>query len=302
MARVLLVEDSPTQAIEMTMLLEEGSHSVMHVENGRLGLEALAEYSLDVVVTDLEMPECNGLELVQRMRADYAHVPAILVTSQGSEALAVEALQYGAAGYVPKHDMKALLNQTVADVLSVLQSDESYSKLISTLTKNVFEFDMPNDPSLIAPLTGLLMQISSGLQVFGGMELVRLGMATEQAVLNAMYRGNLELNREQTPSDNSIIHDGATNDLVEQRKSESPYAERRVYVSATATTEEIRIVVRDQGNGFDTSILPSPGNPEMLDASGGRGLVLMTSFVDSVTFNQKGNEVTLVKRRKTTSN
>lgn len=300
MARVLLVEDSPTQAVEMTMLLEEGHHSVMHVENGRLALEALAEHSLDVVVTDLEMPECNGLELVQRMRVDFSHVPAILVTSQGSESLAVEALQFGAAGYVPKREMKTLLNQTIADVLSVLQSDESYSILISTLTKNVFEFDMPNDPSLIAPLTGLLMQISSGLQVFGGMELVRLGMATEHAVLNAMYRGNLELTRDQTPLDNAIIHEDATNDVVESRKNESPYCDRRVYVAATATKEEIRIVVRDSGNGFDTSTLPEPGNPDMLDTSGGRGLVLMTSFVDSVAYNEKGNEVTLVKRRNTT--
>ena len=300
MARVLLVEDSPTQAVEMTMLLEEGHHSVMHVENGRLGLEALAEHSLDVVVTDLEMPECNGLELVQRMRVDFSHIPAILVTSQGSESLAVEALQFGAAGYVPKREMKTLLNQTIADVLSVLQSDESYSKLISTLTRNVFEFDMPNDPSLIAPLTGLLMQISSGLQVFGGMELVRLGMATEHAVLNAMYRGNLELTRDQTPADNAIIHEEATNDVVESRKKESPFCGRRVHIAATATTDEIRIVVRDQGNGFDTSTLPQPGDADMLDTTGGRGLVLMTSFVDSVAYNDKGNEVTLVKRRKAT--
>jgi CheY-like chemotaxis protein/anti-sigma regulatory factor (Ser/Thr protein kinase) len=298
MARVLLVEDSPTQAIEMTMLLEEGRHSVMHVENGRLGLEALAEYPLDVVVTDLEMPEVNGLELVQRMRADFAHIPAILVTSLGSEALAVEALQVGAAGYVPKREMQMLLNQTIADVLSVLQADESYSKLISTLTRNVFEFDMPNDPSLIAPLTGLLMQVSSGLQVFGGMELVRLGMATEHAVLNAMYRGNLELTRDQTPAVHSVIHEEATNDIVESRRSQSPYCDRRVYVEATATTEEVSIVVRDQGNGFDTSTLPEPGNADMLDTSGGRGLVLMTSFVDQITYNAKGNEVTLVKRRK----
>ena len=102
MAKVLLVEDSPTQAVEMRMLLEEGCHDVRHAANGRLALEVLSEESLDIVVTDLEMPEVNGLELVETMRTDYAHIPAILVTARGSEELAAEALQKGAAGYVPR--------------------------------------------------------------------------------------------------------------------------------------------------------------------------------------------------------
>ncbi len=297
MARILLVEDSASQAVEITMLLEEGRHDVMHAENGRQAMEALAQHPLDVVITDLEMPEVNGLELVERMRIDYSHIPAILVTSQGSEMLAAQALQKGAAGYVPKSEMRSLLNTTILDVLSVIQSDESYAKLISTLTKNVFEFDMPNDPALIAPLTGLLMQVAAGLEVFGGMELVRLGMATEHAVLNAMYRGNLELKRDQTPSDHDIIHEDATNEIVEERKQTSPYRDRRVYVQAVASTDEVQIVVRDQGNGFDTSNLPRSGNPELLDSKSGRGIVLMTSFVDTVVYNEKGNEVTLLKRR-----
>ena len=93
MAKVLLVEDSPTQAVEMRMLLEEGSHEVRHAANGKIALDVLAQEPLDIVVTDLEMPEVNGLQLVETMRADFAHVPAILVTARGSEELAAEALQ-----------------------------------------------------------------------------------------------------------------------------------------------------------------------------------------------------------------
>lgn len=296
MVKVLLVEDSPTQAVEITMLLEEASHEVRHVVNGRLGLEALRTESLDVVITDLEMPELNGLELVQAMRLDYSHVPAILVTGQGSEALAVEALQKGAAGYVPKTRMRDLLNDTITDVLGVIRSDESYAKLISTLTKNVFVFELPNDPELVSPLVGLLMQVVSGMELLGGIELVRLGVALEHAVYNAMFRGNLELGREQTPCPRAAIYDQATSAAVEARKQESPYKDRKVHVEAIASEHAIRIVVRDQGPGFDTSKLPEAGDPDMLDSEGGQGLVLMTSFVDQLLFNEKGNEVTLIKR------
>lgn len=296
MAKVLLVEDSPTQAVEITMLLEEAEHDVRHVINGKLGLEVLRNEPLDVVVTDLEMPGLNGLELVQAMRLDYAHVPAILVTGQGSEALAAEALQKGAAGYVPKTRMRDLLNDTITDVLGVIRSDASYAKLISTLTKNVFVFELPNDPELISPLVGLLMQVVSGMELLGGIELVRLGVAIEHAVLNGMFRGNLELGRDQTPCPRAAIYDAATTAAMDERLRESPYRERKVHVEAIASSFAIRIVVRDQGPGFDTSRLPEAGDPEILDCEGGQGLVLMTSFVDQLLFNESGNEVTLIKR------
>ncbi len=52
----MLVEDSPTQAVEIRMLLEEGAHQVMHVANGRLALDVLEREPIELVVTDLEMP------------------------------------------------------------------------------------------------------------------------------------------------------------------------------------------------------------------------------------------------------
>ncbi|MFG0255990.1 MAG: response regulator, partial [Rhodopirellula sp. JB053] len=110
MAKILLVEDSPTQAAQISMLLEAAEHEVVHANNGQCGIDELQRQSIDIVVTDLEMPELNGLQLVERMRDDFSHIPSILVTGHGSEELAAEALQLGAAGYVPKNRMSELLN------------------------------------------------------------------------------------------------------------------------------------------------------------------------------------------------
>jgi len=297
MARVLLVEDSPTQAAEITMLLQAADHQVQHVANGRLGRELLETNLFDVVVTDLEMPEMNGLELVESMQCDFAHIPAILVTSRGSEDLATQALRKGAASYVPKDSVPTLLNDAIIDVLGVIRSDRSYAKLIARLRKNVFVFELDNDGELISPLIGLMMQVVAGLGTLGGMQLVRLGVAIEHAVVNAMYRGNLELSREQTPSDREIIYDDATNDLITERQSSSPYQDRKVTFEAIVTEQEVRIIVRDQGPGFDTSMVPTPGHGERLDREQGRGLMMMSSFVDELRFNEQGNEVTMIKRR-----
>jgi CheY-like chemotaxis protein len=296
MAKVLLVEDSPTQAVEMRMLLEEGRHEVRHAANGKLALDVLADATMDIVVTDLEMPEMNGLELVETMRLEYAHIPAILVTARGSEELASQALQKGAAGYVPKNHLQSLLNDTIVDVLGVIRTDASFAHLISKLTRNVFEFELPNDAELISPLVGLLMQVVAGMELIGGADMNRLGVAIEHALVNAMYRGNLQLGPSVTPAHHAIIYDDATSDLIERRKQETPYKDRMVFVTAIASREEIRIVIRDQGNGFDTSKVPEAVHADLFAAESGKGLVLMKSFADELSFNETGNEVTMVKK------
>jgi hypothetical protein len=155
---------------------------------------------------------------------------------------------------------------------------------------------LDNNGELISPLIGLMLQVVSGMGTLGGMHLVRLGVAIEHAVLNAMYRGNLELSRGQTPSDREIVYDDVTNQMIQQRRDCQPYKDRKVHFEATVTDQEISIVVRDGGPGFDTSIVPAAGNPESMDTEDGRGLMLMRSFVDELRFNDQGNEVTMIKR------
>ncbi len=68
----------------------------------------------DLVITDLMMPETNGLELVAAVRQLYPQVPVILMTAYGNESIAVEALERGAASYVPKSQQADRLSDTVA--------------------------------------------------------------------------------------------------------------------------------------------------------------------------------------------
>ena len=162
-----------------------------------------------------------------------------------------------------KNHLQTLLNDTIIDVLGVIRSDASFAKLISTLQRNQFVFELPNDADLISPLVGLLMQVIPGMELISGNELVRVGVALEHALVNAMYRGNLELGPSVTPPHRAIVYDGATSDLIEKRKVTEPFKERRVYVDACAGKDEIKIVVRDDGKGFDTAKVPDGGRPEV---------------------------------------
>src|SRR4051812_3152003 len=152
MAKILVVEDSRTQAREIQFLLEDAGYEVHLAGNGVEGLAALQRGLPDVVLTDLDMPQMNGLELVEAVRRDYSAVPVILMTALGSEEIAVQALQKGAASYVPKRNLAKDIVNTLENVLAVAQASGDRQRVLGCLTQSEHCFVLDNDPSLVPPL------------------------------------------------------------------------------------------------------------------------------------------------------
>jgi anti-sigma regulatory factor (Ser/Thr protein kinase) len=69
-------------------------------------------------------------------------------------------------------------------------------------------------------------------------------------------------------------------------------------VTARFTHDQAIYIVRDEGPGFDPTKLPDPTDPANLEKTTGRGLLLIRTFMDDVTFNATGNEITVIKKRK----
>ena len=128
MTTVLVVDDSAVDRRLAGGMLEKNAE--WNIEYASDGAEALARFGSqvpDAVVTDMQMPEMDGLELVETIRARYPLVPVILMTAHGSEDVAVQALERGAASYVPKVNLARDLADTVASVLAVARADRRRS-------------------------------------------------------------------------------------------------------------------------------------------------------------------------------
>ena len=74
-----------------------------------------------------------------------------------------------------------------------------------------------------------------------------------------------------------------------------PFCDRKVHVYTSLNAERVKFVIRDEGPGFNHRKVLNPTEAENLDRVGGRGLLLIRSFMDEVSFNARGNEVTLLK-------
>lgn len=298
MPSVLIVDDSPVERRLLCDFLRSHSHwRVYDAANGEEALALVAETSPDLVVTDLNMPVMDGLELVTAMRTHHPDIPVILITAYGSEALAVEALERGAAGYVPKSKLTEKLLPTMDKVLALARADQSYTRLIQCLELTEFRFRLENDLGLVDPLVDLVQQMVEGLEFSDFTGRLRIGIALREALMNAILHGNLELSPEEVQRVQAAPDLEQQMALIEERREQLPYKDRRVYLQAVLSREEVRFVIRDEGPGFNPDAIPKPTDLGALDGDRGRGLALMRTFMDEVIFNDKGNEVTLVKRR-----
>jgi anti-sigma regulatory factor (Ser/Thr protein kinase) len=219
-------------------------------------------------------------------------VPVILMTSAGNEEICVQALQRGAASYVPKRVLSQRLLETVHQVLEVASHEQTVSRLMGCLAETHCKFELDNDNSLIPPLVAHLLEMAERLELWDDSDRMRIGIALEESLVNALCHGNLEVGSELRGVDDEAYYA-----LLAERRAGQPYCDRFIHVDATFSREMARFVIRDEGPGFDPESLPDPTDPANLEKAAGRGVLLMRSFMDEVAYNESGNAVTLVKRR-----
>ena len=289
MTKVLVVDDSKIDRVLVEELLADGEFGVECVGSGAEALARIEQEPPDVVVTDLMMPEMDGLELVAKLRDIHPGIPVILMTSRGSEEIAVRALRAGAASYVPKRLLEQELLPTVRDVSSLSRDRHAERELLSAMRRTTFEFCLASNIRLLRPLVRYLQAATARLGLSDETERTQMAMALHEALHNAIEHGNLELDSALREED----HEGYCA-LLEQRNRIEPYRDRKVAVAADLSRDEVRFTIRDEGHGFDPGTLPDPRDTANLEKLSGRGVFLMRTFMDEVTFNDVGNEVTLV--------
>lgn len=288
--KILVVDDCAVDRHLVTSLL--GKVEGWKVKSVCDGVEALAElieWMPDLVVTDMQMPYFDGLQLVKSICCEHPHIPVVLITSQGSEKTAVEALKCGAASYSPK---SALQQDLVRTVRQVLQMSEHVQwggvSARHPIPKNL-AYVLDNELSLIGPL---IENLQASLPSWSERDRLQIGMAIDEALVNAMHHGNLEVDSELRDNDESKYYD-----QIRQRKSEQPFADRRVSVQAEFSDQHVCIQISDEGSGFDPSKIADPTTDENVRRVGGRGLFLIRAFMSQVVHNRIGNQITMTKLR-----
>ncbi len=298
MATILVVDDSAVDRRLVGGLIQKVFPcTVQYAANG---VEALAQMHgdlPDLILTDLSMPVMDGLELVNHVRDHHPEIPIVLMTAYGSEALAVEALAKGAATYVPKSQLAARLPGTIQNVLSMTFVHRRYEQLIHCLSRAQFQFVLENEPNLVDPLVALVQQMVASVALCDFTGRVQIGVALKESLLNAIFHGNLEISAGEVENVQQGLIEENDLSLVEEHRMRPEFKDRKIHVEIRISSDEARFVVQDDGRGFDVATVFDPKKRLAVEPEGPRGLALMRTFMDEVTFNETGNQVTMVKRR-----
>lgn len=293
---ILVVDDSPVDRKLIEGLLKPKLDWIVEfAENGAQGLELIDSIFPDVVITDLQMPEMDGIELCSEAKAQFPHVPIILITGKGSEELAMKALSAGATSYVPKSALSSSLLETVEQVISLSHQFKSQDFLRKHNVSTRYQFIIDNNPKLVAEMVEFVKSNMEKLELGDQADRRHCAVALEEALLNALLHGNLQLDGIAVQEARRAFHDGLNSPIVQEKLADPRWRERKIRIAVEFSKREVKIIVRDDGPGFNQS-KRSAAKPDLsqFSGAGGRGLTLIRSFMDEVQFNEQGNELKMV--------
>ena len=119
--RFLVVDDSSTmRRIIINTLAKLGHKDITEASNGREGIDRLAAATVDVIITDWNMPEMSGIEFIRTIRAQekYSKIPVLMVTTNAAKDDIVEALRAGVTNYVVKPFTPDVMKEKIAGLLA----------------------------------------------------------------------------------------------------------------------------------------------------------------------------------------
>jgi serine/threonine-protein kinase RsbW len=243
-------------------------HETTVVASSREALEKLARQDYDLLIIDLtsrqsgpEDSDADSLELIATVSLK-SHAPIVVSTSPG--ALNVrKAFRLGATGFLQRPYELAELEKIVDKALSYRTRRIENAPPLPEV-REVIEIELPSD---IKYLDGVLSYLVDRAAKFGVVRPAasNIFIALDEALTNAIRHGNAE------------------------------DASRKVHIRADISTKSAKFTVRDEGPGFDAKSVPDPCEPHNLFKPSGRGLMLIQHIMDEVSFNERGNEVTMVK-------
>jgi twitching motility two-component system response regulator PilH len=119
MARVLIVDDSPTEIQKMKSILTKNGHDVIEAGGGQEGVDTTKAELPDVVLMDIVMPGVNGFQATRQIKQNdsTSHIPVIIVTTKNQDTDRIWSQRQGAVGYLVKPIDEKQLLKTIKEVL-----------------------------------------------------------------------------------------------------------------------------------------------------------------------------------------
>lgn len=291
---ILIAEDElAVRQLLFDQITEDLGYRVTLAANGREALDLFKSDPADVILADVRMPNLSGLELLREVKRINPRVPFLIMSGQGDVEDTITALRAGAQDFFQKPFKMSRLMASVERAFTQISALRLRRVARAYLVDEAQRFVIPNEleivPHIIAEMTGSL-ENDPGMAV-GELEAIRASL--HEMILNAIEHGNLEINYDEK----SVLMESPDGWRAEVlRRATSPeFHGRTVTIECENSPQSVMFRVTDQGNGFVHDDLPDP--TQFTHVLHGRGILIARVHMDQVFYNEKGNQVTLIKQK-----
>lgn len=290
--KVLIAEDDPFSRQYFDTIVDVEGYERQTAKDGQEAIELFKAFDPDLVISDIQMPVVDGLELLEEIRRQKSDAIVIMATAFNSEDYAIKALQLGANNYLKKPIQSEDLKRTLRKYYSIFKSRRIQRDVISSIVKRSFTVRFQSDIELIPMIVDQLMREVEG--IFEDNERVGIELGLSELITNSIEHGNLEISYQQK---SAALDSNNLSELYTDRQSDPRFSSRQVHIEFEMDTECCQWTIIDEGNGFDWETVKNPLVEEGLLGLHGRGIFISRFQFDDLHYLGNGNTVVIRKKR-----
>ncbi len=294
MKKILIVDDSPIFLETLENTLCSFNYSVDTVNNAKDALKKLHLKTYDIIISDICMPQIDGLELLDRIRKTIStEIPVILMTGFISAEYAIKAVQLGASDFIGKPTDTNVIIRSIKTQLEKAKRKIIPSTMPDYISDLSFNFKFTpehftkrNMAKRVVDFIGNLCNIPSS--AFNAIEL-----CLDEILHNSFIHGILELKNEER----SLPHDAywaLIADLIQKENIKTQYILLNLKISPLNGI--FKASITDTGNGFNYRQYIIPNRDSISFEETGRGISFIQILTDKMEYSNGGRTITFEKK------
>ena len=288
----LITEDDGQVREVLRRLAEQRGFEVVEAVDGEEGVDVAARCSPDLILLDMHMPRLNGLPALSKIRENNPHVPVVVVSSTTDPETTERALSLGAVNLIRKPFDRLEIQFVLDGIYKAIEEEASVRDVIDLVDRRTTQLSFESKSAVLSKVVAYLgRELQLGYPGYG-IAITEIKLALYEALANAYEHGNLEISFEEKTS--VMLEPGGIANLVKERLENPELAARRIHVMAEYEATSATYRIRDEGPGFDHEG-HAKRPPAATTALHGRGITLIRHYMDSVSWNETGNEICIRK-------